>query len=145
MTALPSWLQLLIYVCFIILPAIIVVAGCGILGRVWRFRQESVPVTGTVVALTTHKNLGSGDSETLYYQPTFEFTAPDGRVLRALTASCGVNMAYPIGHTREILVNFNAPSEVQLDGCRSSIITGVACVVIGGVMLAMGLYFAISA
>ncbi|PVH30028.1 DUF3592 domain-containing protein [Pararhodobacter oceanensis] len=144
MSDLPAWLQLLIYVCFVILPAIIMLAGCGMLARVWRFRQACETVTGTVVEIITHRHFGSGRAETLYYQPSFEFSAPDGSTLRALAASCGVNMQYPIGSTREILVNFNAPKEVQLDGCRSGIITGAACVLIGGGILALGLYFVIS-
>jgi len=132
----PIWLTTLIFVLFVLFPIGILFLGLKQIVKVHRFRKNAVRVTGTVVDM---KETVSQDENTITttYQPTFEFTGPNGELLRGDTMLAAANYNFESGSQNAILVNLSQPGTVHMPGNWPYII-GTAMVVIGAVMAYFG-------
>ena len=132
-----GWIFSLIAGVFVVLPALIAVLGVVLLFRTWRFRQNSVEVTGRVVEVRTIRNLGAKAMDRDTFQPVFEFRAPDGGVMRGASSVHGRNTSLPVDSEHRIRVDLAAPELVRLSSVAHWI-TGLGMVAIGGGCAAVG-------
>jgi hypothetical protein len=134
-----GYVQLLMLVCFVLIPAIVALVGVVMLLRVQKFHKAAVRVTGTVVSVRTIRNLGTTNRDETSYRPTFAFDAPDGTRMQAETGSSGPAMDYPVNSTRPVWVDFSNPTVVHVSG-PLLLLAALACIGIGGTMALIGMY-----
>lgn len=136
----PVWVSFLIFALIVILPLGFVFIGGRLILKTLRFKERSQPASGTVieVKVTNSGNNGEDTGDHYVYQPVFEFSSPDGTVLKGTSASSSSNMNFDIGSQHPILVDFSDPTIVHTKG-NHALIIGVACMLLGGVISAFGI------
>lgn len=132
----PIWVTALVLVLFVLLPIGISLLGLKQIFKVHRFRKGAVQTTGTVFDI---KEVITRDEDTTRtdYQPTFEFSGPDGTMRRGTTLVASAKYDFKRGSMHAIMVNFNEPGTVHMPG-NWPYLAGSAMAVIGAVIAHFG-------
>ncbi len=134
-----TWICVLVVVAFVVFPASMVLLGIKFLYTTYSFRKDAVEVTGTVVDVKVIVGQSDGH-RTTDYQPTFEFTGPDGETLRGETLMRSASYNFPTGSQHPVLVNLQKPGTVHMPS-NAPYHIGSVMITIAGTIAYFGIVF----
>ncbi len=113
-----------------VFPAILVLAGFGLLAEAINYTTEAGSTRGEVVHVSRHYGGEGGVS----YTPTIRYRRDDGRIFEAETNMASSSYDYAIGERVDILYSYDDPTEVRIDAFFPLYGPGLILVIVGGLI-----------
>ena len=129
----PLWVTVIVYGMGIGIPMIFILFAAWMLIGTWRLMSRAQEVSALVVEAGKHLQVGGDDHGSIDYRPVYEYTAPDGRIVRAKAFS-SERRPPPVGGRRFVLVDPAKPEIVRLSGVPGYLF-GVFGLAVGGAAL----------
>ena len=97
---------------FAIIPLLFVGAGIWLIASHYSFKKRAISVQAEVISVERNLGMstgGRGRRANSLYTPTYRYVDANGDVQEAKSRSSSSRYNYPIGTTREILIDPNDP------------------------------------